>query len=73
MKKFIFTFLIVLSGCSSAGPYVTNISSDGAGGLIIEKCGAVMNGFTGTVSTGVCSTHQIVLQKRSSSGKMEEK
>ena len=31
------TSLLVLSGCSTAGPFVTSISSDGQGGLIVEK------------------------------------
>lgn len=44
--------LLVLGGCTSAGPYVTNISSDGKGNLIIEKNTANFNSFTGTVSSG---------------------
>jgi len=27
----------LLAGCSTAGPFVTNVSSDGQGNLIIEK------------------------------------
>ena len=42
----------VLTGCSTAGPFVTNISSDGRGGLIIEKNIVHLNGFTGYISTG---------------------
>lgn len=42
----------VLMGCSTAGPYVTNISSDGRGNLIVEKNTVHMNGFTGNISTG---------------------
>lgn len=44
--------VLVMGGCSSAGPYVTNISSDGQGNLIIEKNTAKFNSFTGTVSSG---------------------
>jgi outer membrane protein assembly factor BamE (lipoprotein component of BamABCDE complex) len=29
--------LILLAGCSTAGPFVTNVSSDGQGNLIIEQ------------------------------------
>lgn len=36
--------------CSTAGPFVTNISSDGKGNLVIEKSMVQMNAFTGTVS-----------------------
>lgn len=43
---------VVLSGCSSAGPFVTNISSDGQGGLLIEKDTVNLNNFTGTISSG---------------------
>ena len=50
---------IILSGCSSAGPYVTNISTDGRGGLTYEKCMVQYNGFTGTVSTKDCSQFNI--------------
>ncbi|MDQ9451136.1 hypothetical protein RF145_08040, partial [Escherichia coli] len=43
MKKVILSLVflssVILAGCSSqAGPFVTNISSDGRGGLVVEKC-----------------------------------
>lgn len=62
MKYFI-TCLILLTilGCSSAGPFVTNISSDGQGGLIIEKCSVQYNKFTNSVSTKECTTTTIKL------------
>ncbi len=41
------TALVVLTGCTTAGPFVTNISSDGRGNLIIEKNTVHMNAFTG--------------------------
>ena len=45
--------LLVLWGCSSiAGPYVTNISSDGRCNIVIEKDTVYLNGFTGIVSSG---------------------
>ena len=46
---------------TTAGPYVTNISSDGANGLTIEKCKVEMNAFMGVVSTGDCSTSSLRL------------
>jgi len=38
------------AGCAStAGPFVTGISSDGKGGLIIQKGYAEYNSFLGTI------------------------
>lgn len=51
-----------LQACTTAGPYVTNISSDGNMGLNIEKCAVHMNAFTGAVSTGECTTQNIKLR-----------
>ncbi len=56
MKRYIISMAvliipIILLGCSSAGPFVTNISSDGRGGLNIEKQKVQYNAFLGVVST----------------------
>lgn len=56
---------ILLQGCTSAGPFVTNISSDGNGGLQIEKCMVHMNAFMGTVSNDQCTTQNINITRRS--------
>ena len=57
-------FVVVsVSACTTAGPYVTNISSDGNNGLSIEKCGVKMNAFTGTVSTSDCTSQHITLSR----------
>ena len=63
MKNVIMSILLAMSltACTNAGPYVTNISSDGKGGLNIEKCGVKMNAFTGTVSTSECTSQHIQL------------
>ena len=53
--------LVLGSACSSAGPFVTNVSSDGNYGLVVEKCTVQFNGFTTTVSTGDCTSHTIKL------------
>lgn len=53
--------LLLLTGCTTAGPYVTNISSDGANGLNIEKCKVELNAFMGTVNTGDCTSSSIKL------------
>ncbi len=42
----------ILTGCSTAGPFVTSISSDGRGGLIIEKNTVHFNWITQVISTG---------------------
>jgi hypothetical protein len=46
----LFVIAVIASGCTTAGPFVTNISSDGNGNLIIEKQKVLLNSFTGTVS-----------------------
>ncbi|MGD9547118.1 MAG: hypothetical protein AB7V45_06140 [Candidatus Krumholzibacteriia bacterium] len=48
------------SGCSTAGPFVTNISSDGQGNIIVEKNMVKYNSFTGNVSTGENPTVQTI-------------
>ena len=50
MKYLILVLVLGLVGCTTAGPYVTNISSDGKGGLVVEKASVEMNAITGTVS-----------------------
>ena len=65
MKNVIMSILLAMSltACTTAGPFVTNISSDGRGGLNIEKCGVKMNAFTAMVSTSECTSQQIQLSK----------
>ncbi len=54
--------LVLLAGaCTSAGPFVTSISSDGQGGLVVEKSMVKFNSFTGTVSNHTTTTHKIKL------------
>jgi len=55
--------IFTLAGCTTAGPYVTNISSDGNNGLNIEKCKVELNAFLGVVSTGDCSGSSIQLSR----------
>jgi type IV secretion system protein VirB7 len=51
---------LMVGGCTSAGPFVTNISSDGKGNLIVEKNTVHMNAFMGTISSGDHPTTQII-------------
>lgn len=63
MKKAILAALAAFCcACSSAGPYVTNISSDGANGLNIEKCSVQFNAFMGTVSNNECNVQKIYVR-----------
>lgn len=63
MKKLLFLIGIpfMLVGCSTAGPFVTSISSDGRGGLNIEKQKVEYNAFLGVVGTTEVSTTNIQL------------
>ncbi len=63
MRFVLLAITVALSGCTTAGPYVTNISSDGANGLNIEKCKVELNGFIGVVNTGDCSNSTIKLSR----------
>lgn len=64
MPRYMFLALLAasLGACTTAGPYVTNISSDGNYGLTVEKCSVHMNAFMGTVSTGDCTSQNLKLQ-----------
>jgi hypothetical protein len=54
-------FIATLTGCTTAGPFVTNISSDGRGGLNIEKAKVKFNSFSGVISTTEETTTNIQL------------
>lgn len=59
-----------LSGCASyAGPFVSNISSDGRGGVVVEKCMAMYEPFMNTMSNANCTTYNIKLSKDESRDK----
>jgi len=60
-SNFVFCAVLLLGGCTTAGPYVTNISSDGANGLNIEKCKVELNAFLGVINTGDCSNSALKL------------
>lgn len=63
MKKvflLVVSILFVISGCTTAGPFVTNISSDGKGGLNIEKSRVKLNYWTNGLET--CDTTNSSIQ-----------
>ncbi len=59
------TVLLALAGCASrAGPFVTSISSDGNGGLVVEKCMAKFDPWMSTVNNDNCTSTNITLERR---------
>lgn len=62
---FLFSLLLFSTGCTTAGPFVTSISSDGRGGLIVEKSMVKFNSFTGTVSNENSTTTTIKISSPS--------
>ncbi len=57
--------LLGVAACTSSGPFVTSISSDGAGGLTIESCASTYNALMGTQGNGDCATSHIQLSQSS--------
>lgn len=56
---------LLLAGCSTAGPFVTNISSDGAGGVTVEKCMIHYNPM-GWVNNSDCTSTNLHLSNTQS-------
>jgi hypothetical protein len=52
--------MAALTGCSTAGPFVTNVSSDGKGDLIVERNMVHINGLTGVISMDENPTTQVI-------------
>jgi len=64
MKIFILSLItIAICGCTTAGPFVTNISSDGEGGLIIQKGYAEFNYFVGVLGNKEAGESSIKIYK----------
>ena len=56
MKKlFLIAIAFTLTGCTYAGPFVTNISQNKDGTLVVEKCMIEHNAFSGSISTVQCT------------------
>lgn len=53
--------LLACVSCTTAGPFVTSISSDGRGNLIVEKSMVEYNSFMGVVSNKATTTSSIKL------------
>jgi hypothetical protein len=62
--------VVGLTGCASkAGPFVTNISSDGRGGIVIEKCMVRLDRTINTVEASDCTNTSIRLTRPPETGK----
>lgn len=60
MKKLFIVFSFgLLSACTTAGPFVTNISQNKDGTLTLEKCQVEHNAFTGAIATVNCTSHKV--------------
>ena len=55
--------LSILACNSKAGPFITNISSDGKGGLTVEKCMVNLNRMITTVESSDCTNTSIALSR----------
>lgn len=54
---------VAIAGCTStAGPFVTHISSAGPGLLRVEKCEVVMSKWTNTIDVGDCTAEMVPVQ-----------
>lgn len=61
MMSLILSALAMTGCCSKAGPFVTNISSDGRGGLVVEKCMVRLDRTINTVESSDCTNTSIML------------
>ena len=59
MKKlFLIATAFILTGCTYAGPFVTNIYQNKDGTLIVEKC-MVEHNIMGIIATKNCVTNSV--------------
>ena len=47
------------TACTTAGPFVTQISAAGPGKLTVEKCSVEFNSFLGVIQMKDCNRHQV--------------
>ena len=52
VSLFVLLLALTVAGCSSAGPFVTDIAYDGEGNLLVTKNMIVLDAFMGTISNG---------------------
>lgn len=55
---------LTLTGCASnAGPFITNISPDGKGGINVDKCMVKYDRMLAVVEASDCKQNNIVLPR----------
>lgn len=59
LRHLLIPITLLAGSCTTAGPFVTSISSDGQGNLVIEKSMVKFNAFMGTVSNESTTTHKV--------------
>jgi type IV secretion system protein VirB7 len=59
-----------IGGCSTAGPYVTDVAYDGEGNLLITKNTVVFDAFFGVVSTGDSEQTIVIKTPKYSAGRI---
>src|SRR5687767_852906 len=64
MRLTIGTWLVLLAGCSTAGPFVMNITVARPGRLTIEKCMVEFEPFGGSVSNKNCTIQSLDIRDR---------
>lgn len=60
MKKILF-LCVFCASCTTAGPFVTNISNGGSNTINVEKCSVEFNGFTGAITNTGCNISRVQL------------
>lgn len=59
-KAMLAVVFLALAGCAStSGPFVTNISNNGKGELIVEKCMSKYDPWLSAVHTSDCQNYTI--------------
>lgn len=53
--------VLLTSGCTTAGPFVTNIGLSGPGQLAVEKCLVQFDSYNGTISNKDCKTSYVYI------------
>jgi len=64
---------VYVTGCSNAGPYVTDVAFDGEGNLLVTKNMITFNAFFGTVENGSNSQTVVIKMPKSTNHTAQEK
>ena len=58
-KFFLILIAFALQACTYAGPFVTHISQNKEGALIVEKCMVEHNALSGAIATTNCTQSKV--------------